>query len=41
MFVIDGKPVPKFDSLELLGTVVEKSLHFSNHILKISTKVGK
>lgn len=41
MFVIDGKPIPKVDSLELLGTIVEKSLYFSNHISKISKKVGK
>ena len=41
MFVIDGKPMPKVDCLELLGTVVERSLYFSNHISKISKKVGK
>ena len=41
IFTIDGKPIPKFDSLELLGTTVDKSLYFSNHISKISKKVGR
>ncbi len=41
LFTIDGIAIPKVDSLELLGTVVEKSLNFSNHISKIAKKVGK
>ena len=40
-FAINGKPIPRVDSLELLGIVVEKSLYFSNHISKIAKKVGK
>ena len=36
LFTIDGIAIPKVDSLELLGTVVEKSLNFSNHISKIA-----
>ena len=32
IFTIDRKPIPKVDSLELLGTIVDKSLYFSNHI---------
>lgn len=41
IFTIDGKPIPKVDSLELLGTIVDKSLYFSNLISKISKKVGR
>ena len=41
LFTIDGIAIAKVDSLELLGTVVEKSLNFSNHISKIAKKVGK
>ena len=41
LFTIDGIAIPKVDSLERLGTVVEKSLNFSNHISKIAKKVGK
>ena len=38
IFTIGGKPIPKVDSLELLGTIVDKSLYFSNHTSKISKR---
>ena len=41
MFVIDGKRIPKVDSRDFLGTLVEKSLYLSNHISKVFKKVGK
>lgn len=41
MFVIHGEAIPNVDSLDLLGTVIDKSLYFNNHISKIAKKVGK
>ena len=40
-FAIDGEPIPNVDSLNLLGTAVEKSLYFTKHVSKIAKEVGK
>ena len=40
-FTINDVQIPCVDHLELLGVVIDNSLHFDKHITKITKKVGK
>lgn len=40
-FFADGELVPRVKAAELLGVIVDDSLHFTNHILKSCKKIGK
>ena len=40
-FTIYDVQIPCVDHLELLGVVIDNSLHFNKHVPKITKKVGK
>ena len=40
-FTINDVQIPCVDHLELLGVVIDNSLHFDKHVTKITKKVGK